>query len=372
MPSERGNYAMSSRVFQSIVLQMKECSDRAVGVIDDQGTVVACNNLTCIGERWAAAAAALNASTDGVAVSNGYTFKALPGWNGQYDYAAFARGEDEQAALICSMATISLNAAKAYYEEKHDKSTFVKNILTDNILLGDIYVRAKELHFASELPRAVILIRQLGEADVSAVDVISNLYPDRQADFVLSLSETDVALVKQLSDGSDTRELHKIAQNVQDALLRDLGIRTVVGMGTIVNHVRDLARAYKEAQVAIEVGKVFDTERSIINYENLGIGRLIYQLPTTMCEMFLQEVFKKNPSDALDQETLFTINKFFENNLNVSETARKLFVHRNTLVYRLEKIKKLTGLDLREFDDAITFKVALMVKKYLVSRGVDA
>ena len=157
-----------------------------------------------------------------------------------------------------------------------------------------------------------------------------------------------------------------------DALAEELNVKAVIGIGTIVSHIRDLARAYKEAQVAIDVGKVFDTEKSIINYENLGIGRLIYQLPTTLCEMFLQEVFKKNPIDALDQETLFTINKFFENNLNVSETARKLFVHRNTLVYRLEKIKKLTGLDLREFDDAITFKVALMVKKYLISRGIDS
>ena len=155
--------------------------------------------------------------------------------------------------------------------------------------------------------------------------------------------------------------------------LRVDGESTVfVGIGTLALHLRDLAKAYKEAQIAIEVGKVFDTERYVINYENLGIGRLIYQLPTTLCEMFLQEVFKKNPIDALDQETLFTIYKFFENNLNVSETARKLFVHRNTLVYRLEKIKKLTGLDLREFDDAITFKVALMVKKYLTSRGIDA
>ena len=149
-------------------------------------------------------------------------------------------------------------------------------------------------------------------------------------------------------------------------------MRTTIGIGTISEHLRELADSYKEAQVAIEVGKVFDTEKYIISYENLGIGRLIYQLPTTLCEMFLQEVFKKNPIDALDKETLFTINKFFENNLILSETARKLFVHRNTLVYRLEKIKKLTGLDLREFDDAITFKVALMVKKYLASRGIEA
>ncbi len=362
---------MSSRIFQGVVLQMKDCTDRAVGVIDEQGTVVACNELTRIGEKWGAAAL-LAAEGDSPVTSNGFTFTALSGWSAPFAYAAFVRGEAEQWARTCSMAVIALNGAKAYYEEKNDKATFVKNILCDNILLGDIYVRAKELHFVSETPRAVLLVRQLGVPDVSAVDVISGLYPDRQSDFVLSVNETDVALVKHLGENADGRDLQKIAQNVQEALTRDLGVKTVVGIGTIVGHIRDLARTYKEAQVAIDVGKVFETERSIINYENLGIGRLIYQLPTTLCEMFLREVFKKNPIDALDQETLFTINKFFENNLNVSETARKLFVHRNTLVYRLEKIKKLTGLDLREFDDAITFKVALMVKKYLVSRGIDS
>ena len=287
---------MSSRIFQSIVLQMKDCSNRAVGVIDEQGTVVACNELTCIGEKWSNVATLLAAEQDTLVVSNGYTFKTLPGWNGQYDYAAFARGEDEQAALTCSMAVIALNGAKTYYEEKHDKATFVKNILSDNILLGDIYVRAKELHFVSEVPRAVILIRQIGVPDVSAIDVISGLYPDRQNDFVLSISETDVALVKQLTDNSDARDVQKIAQNLQDALSRELGMKTVIGVGTIVNHVRDLARAYKEAQVAIEVGKVFDTERSIINYENLGIGRLIYQLPPPCVKCSCRKCSKRTPS----------------------------------------------------------------------------
>ena len=363
---------MSSRIFQSVVLQLKDCTDRPIGVIDSEGTVVACNELTCIGERWPNAVAAINAASGGESVGcEGNTFRAMTGWSSQFDYAAFTRGEDDQARLICSMAVVALNGAKAYYEEKNDKATFVKNILCDNILLGDIYVRAKELHFLSEAPRAVFLIRQLGATDVAAIDTVRALFPDKQADFVLSVNETDVVLVKQLAEGTEGKELYKLAKQVEDALAEELNMKVVIGIGTIVGHIRDLGRAYKEAQVAIDVGKVFDTEKSIINYENLGIGRLIYQLPTTMCEMFLQEVFKKNPIDALDQETLFTINKFFENNLNVSETARKLFVHRNTLVYRLEKIKKLTGLDLREFDDAITFKVALMVKKYLVSRGID-
>ena len=194
------------------------------------------------------------------------------------------------------------------------------------------------------------------------------MFPDRQQDFVLSVNESDIAVVKQITPATERDELIRIARQIEDTLKTELFIKTVIGIGTVAGHLRELADAYKEAQVAIEVGKVFDTEKTIITYENLGIGRLIYQLPTTLCEIFLSEVFKKNSIDTLDQETLFTINKFFENNLNVSETSRKLFVHRNTLVYRLEKIKKLTGLDLREFDDAIIFKVALMVKKYLVSR----
>ena len=194
---------------------------------------------------------------------------------------------------------------------------------------------------------------------------MQNLFPDRQNDFVISVGETDVALIHQMPESTTNKDLEKVATTIEEALREDGESRVFVGIGTLALHLRDLAKSYKEAQIAIEVGKVFDTERYVINYENLGIGRLIYQLPTTLCEMFLQEVFKKNPIDALDQETLFTINKFFENNLNVSETSRKLFVHRNTLVYRIEKIQKSTGLDLRVFEDAITFKIALMVVKYM-------
>ena len=362
---------MSSRVFQSVVLQMKEGTDRAIGVIDSEGTVVACNELTLMGEQWPQVVENAGRS-ERVVVIDGRTFIPLSGWGPQMDYAAFVSGKDEMASALCSMAAVALNGAKSYYEEKHNKASFIKNIISDNILLGDIYVRAKELHIISEMPRGVFLIRQVGTPDMAAIDVLQNLFPDRQADFVLSVSESDIALIKQLPEGADSREMLRIATQVEETLDKELGIKSVIGIGTIVNHIRDLARAYKETQVAIEVGKVFDTEKSIINYENLGIGRLIYQLPTTLCEMFLKEVFKRGSIESLDQETLFTIQKFFENNLNVSETARKLFVHRNTLVYRLEKIKKLTGLDLREFDDAITFKVALMVKKYLVSRGIDS
>jgi len=362
---------MSNRIFQSVALQMKEGTDRVIGVVDADGVVVACDDAALMGERWTEAVAPINAAEGELVRLDGRTFKALTSWGAQFDYACFVQGEDEQARCLCCLACVAFNGAKQNYEEKHDKGTFVKNIISDNILLGDIYVRAKELHFVCDAPRGVFLVRQPDPADPAMIDTIQTLFPDKQTDFVLSVSESDVAVVKQMPENVEGKRLDKLAQQIKDTLSDQLNIKTVVGIGTVVGNIRDLARSYKEAQMAIEVGKVFDTERTIINYDNLGIGRLIYQLPTTLCEMFLHEVFKKNPIDALDQETLFTINKFFENNLNVSETARKLFVHRNTLVYRLEKIKKLTGLDLREFDDAITFKVALMVKKYLVSRGID-
>ena len=359
---------MSSRVFQSVIVQMKEATDRMIGVIDADANVISCSDTSMIGEKWPEAVIRLNSAPDSIVVVDKKTFKPLVSWSAYFDYAVFAEGDDETARSLCVMAYVALNGAKTYYEEKHDKGTFVKNIITDNILPGDVYIRAKELHFVTDVPRAVFLVRQVGRADVAVVDLLAGMFPDRQQDFVLSINEKDVAIVKQITPTTEKEDLLKIARQIEQTLHTELFIKTMIGIGTVASHLRELADSYKEAQVAIEVGKGFDTEKTISNYENLGIGRLIYQLPTTLCEIFLSEVFKKNSIDALDQETLFTINKFFENNLNVSETSRKLFVHRNTLVYRLEKIKKLTGLDLREFDDAIIFKVALMVKKYLVSR----
>ena len=359
---------MSNSVFQSVIVQLKDVSDRVFGVIDTDGCVISCTDVSMLGERWNDAALKLSNASDNLVTFGQKTFKAIVGNSNFFEYGVFCTGDDELARTYCTMVYIALNDAKTFYEEKHDRGTFVKNIIMDNILPGDIYIRAKELHFATDAPRAVLLIRQVGHSDVATVDVLSSMFPDKLQDFVLSINETDIAVIKQISGSTTCEDLEKMAATIEETLKTELSIKTVIGIGTISDHLRELADSYKEAQTAIDVGKVFDNEKSIINYEKLGIGRLIYQLPTTLCEIFLSEVFKKNSIDSLDQETLFTINKFFENNLNVSETSRKLFVHRNTLVYRLEKIKKLTGLDLRQFDHAIVFKVALMVRKYLSSR----
>ncbi len=361
---------MSNSVFQGVMLQLKDAADRTFGVIDSDGCVISCTDGALLGERWPDAALKAAGVQDGTATFAQRTFRPIVSNAGYFEYAVFCGGDDELARTYCSMAYIALNDARIFYEEKHDRGTFVKNIIMDNILPGDIYIRAKELHFATDAPRAVFLVRQLGHSDVATVDVLSGMFPDKLQDFVLSINETDIAVVKQITAETEAGELERLAASIEDTLKSELFVKTVIGIGTVAAHLRSLADSYKEAQTAIDVCKVFDTEKSIMSYENLGIGRLIDQLPTTLCEIFLSEVFKKNSIDSLDQETLFTINKFFENNLNVSETSRKLFVHRNTLVYRLEKIKKLTGLDLRQFDHAIVFKVALMVRKYLSSREI--
>lgn len=355
---------MSNRLFQGVIQQMKETLDRVVGVIDENGAVIACSELGRIGEIHEGIMSELTGVP--LLLRGGWTYKPF-GSKPRPDYAVFVEGSDQLATKYAGIIAVSLSSIKQYYDERYDRGNFIKNVILDNILPGDIYLKARELHLNSDVQRAVLLVRVQDRNDVSVYDVIQNLFPDRQKDFVINISETDIALVKEVKPGINMQDLTKLACSIADTLSSEFYTHAHVGIGTIVTGVKDLAKSFKEAQIALEVGKVFDTERNIVCYDNLGIARLIYQLPTTLCEQFLKEVFKKGSIDSLDQETLFTIQRFFENNLNVSETSRKLFVHRNTLVYRLEKIKKLTGLDLRQFDHAIVFKVALMVKKYLVS-----
>ena len=359
---------MSNRLFQSVIHQMKDAVDRVIGVIDDNGVVIACSELVKIGETRQGVRDEL-AYTNEAVVSGGYTYRTI-GNSSKADNIVFVEGEDKTADKTAMLLAISLHNMKNLYDEKYDKASFIKNVILDNILSSDIYIKSKELHFASDVDRVVFLIRFHGKSDMIPFDMVQNMYPDKNKDYVISVGEQDIVLVKEMKSFADTKEVEKIAKSISDTLNSEFFAKVSIGVGTIVDNIKDLARSYKEAQVALEVGKVFDTDKNIVSYENLGIGRLIYQLPTTLCEMFLMEVFKKGSMDSLDREALTTIQAFFENNLNVSETSRKLFVHRNTLVYRLEKIRKMTGLDLREFEDAITFKVALMVKRYLTSKPV--
>ena len=357
---------MSNRMFQGVIHQTKEAIDRTVGIVDENLTVIACSDLGRVGEK--SLLSAEHFAEEGSFVMNDCTY--MPFGSRPYEYILFVEGADENAARYAALLSVTLSSIKQFHDEKFDRSNFVKNVILDNILPGDIYLKARELRFNNDVCRVVLLIRIVARAEVSAFEVVQNLFPDKAKDFVINISEGDIALVKEIRSGIDPKDLEKLACSIVDTLGSEFYTQATVGIGTVAENIKELATSFKQAQVALEVGKVFDNERNIIRYDHLGVARLIYQLPTTLCEMFLREVFKRGSIESLDQETLFTIQKFFENNLNVSETSRKLFVHRNTLVYRLEKIKRLTGLDLREFDDAIVFKFALMVKKYLSANPV--
>ena len=359
---------MSNRLFQGVIYQMKDAFDRIIGVVDENGVVIACSDLSKMGAIRQGIHEELPFTAEVMTVG-GYTYRYM-GVGQKSEYVVFVEGEDKMAEKMSKLLAVSLGNIKSLYDEKYDKGSFIKNIIIDNILPSDIYIKSKELHFNIEEPRIVFLIKFFGKTDMLPFEMLQNMFPDKTHDYVISVGEHDIVLVKELKPDTDMRDIERIAVNIADTLSTEFYTKVSIGISTIVDNIKDLSKAYQEAQVALEVGKVFETEKNIISYENLGIGRLIYQLPTTLCEMFLQEVFKKGSLESLDRETLMTIQCFFENNLNVSETSRKLFVHRNTLVYRLEKIRKLTGLDLREFEHAITFKVALMVRKYLDSKTV--
>ena len=357
---------MSNRLFQGVIYQMKGAFDRIIGVLDENGVVISCSDLAKMGDIRQGVREELSFSAETMAI-DGYTYRYM-GVGQKSEYIVFVEGQDKMAEKMSKMLAVSLGNIKSLYDEKYDKGSFIKNIILDNILPSDIYIKSKELHFNTEESRIVFLIKFFGKTDMMPFEMLQNMFPDKARDYVISVGENDIVLVKEVKPGTDIREVEKMATNIADTISAEFYMKVAIGISTVVDNIKDLAKAYQEAQVALEVGKVFENEKNIISYENLGIGRLIYQLPTTLCEMFLQEVFKKGDLETLDRETLMTIQCFFENNLNVSETSRKLFVHRNTLVYRLEKIRKLTGLDLREFEHAITFKVALMVKKYLNSK----
>ena len=277
-----------------------------------------------------------------------------------------ADGESEDSYMIGKLAAFQIQNLLVAYKERFDKDNFIKNLLLDNLLLVDIYNRAKKLHIDTEVKRVIFIIETAHEKDSVALDNVRNLLGGKSKDFVTAVDEKNIIVVKELGEKDDNKELDRLAREMLTILKEELGDERIhIAYGTVVNDIKEVSKSYKEAKLALDVGKIFFDEKDVVAYSTLGIGRLIYQLPLPLCKMFIKEIFEGKSPDEFDEETLTTINKFFENSLNVSETSRQLYIHRNTLVYRLDKLQKSTGLDLRVFEDAITFKIALMVVQYM-------
>ncbi len=354
---------MLGQIFQPVLEQMKSVVHREMGVLNNSGIVIA-NIDEPINEDLAFDALTNAANNGKPYILDGYTFVAI-GARNLLEYVIYVRGTEAEDQKFIILLSISLSNLQIHCGDKYDKSSYLKNVLLGNILPGDVFLRSGELQIDTEIPRLVYVVQISKEHEISVQHILQNMFPEQ--DFVINVDNTNIVLIKALQQPFNRENARKTAQSIVETINSELMLQVYVGIGTPTDSLNDIARSYSEAQLALEIGRVFENDRYILSYDTMGIGRLIYQLPSKLCELFLDEIFKKESIDVLDEETLQTIYKFFENNLNVSETSRQLFVHRNTLVYRLDKIERLTGLDLRKFDDAVVFKVAILVNKYLNS-----
>lgn len=300
---------------------------------------------------------------DSQVIGNEHLLKVLD--EGEVVYILVARGTSDDVYMVGKIAVCQLQNLIIAYKEKFDRNNFFQNLLLDNLLLVDIYNRAKKLHIEVSVPRLVYLIETKSEKDGIVTELLKGMFSVQNGDYITSVDESNVILIKSLEDGYTQDSLLDIANTIVDMMNTEAMLNVKVAFGTVVSELKDVSKSYKEAKMSLDVGKIFYAEKDVMAYSTLGIGRLIYQLPINLCRIFIKEIFGDSIPEELDEEMLTTINKFFENNLNVSETSRQLFVHRNTLVYRIEKMQKCTGLDIRTFDDALTFKIALMVVNYM-------
>lgn len=309
----------------------------------------------------------VNSAADSQDVQGYHFFKVYDNQN--VEYVLVAKGSSDDAYMIGRVAVCQIQNLIIAYKERLDKNNFIQNLLLDNLLIVDIYNRAKKLRIDADVRRVVYIVETKQEKDNSAMETVKSLFASRPKDFITAVDEYSIIIIKELKESDSLEDMEQMAHMLVDMLNAEAMSQVRVAFGNPVQEIKNVSRSYKEAKMALEVGKIFYAEKNVIAYNNLGIGRLIYQLPIPLCEMFMREVFGDNLPDTFDEETTVTINKFFENDLNVSETSRQLFVHRNTLVYRLEKLQKATGLDIRVFDDALTFKIAMMVVSYMTYMG---
>jgi carbohydrate diacid regulator len=353
---------ISNQILQSTVDGLKNITRIDLCVTDTDGKVLATTFPTV--ESFEDQVLSFVQSQAESQEIQGYQFFKVTDDN-QLEYILVAKGSSDDVYMVGKMVTFQIQNLLVAYKERFDKDNFIKNLLLDNLLLVDIYNRAKKLHIQTDARRVVFIVETANEKDNNALETVKTLFANRTKDFITAVDEKNIIMVKEMDESEKYEDLERIGNMMLDMLNTEAMSKVNISYGTIVNDIKEVSKSYKEARMALDVGKIFYSDKRVIAYNNLGIGRLIYQLPIPLCKMFIKEIFGEKSPGEFDEETLTTINKFFENNLNVSETSRQLYIHRNTLVYRLDKLQKSTGLDLRKFEDAITFSIAMMVVKYM-------
>ena len=353
---------LSNQIVQNCLDELKEITKVELALYDIEGIRIAITSEE-VAVRTDALAYFADSPADSQVIGKCHLLKVED--EGRDTYILAACGEGDNTYMIGKIAVSQIRGLLVAYKEKYDRNNYFQNLILDNLLLVDIYNRAKRLHINVEAKRVVYLVETRMDKESGVIELMRSLFSQHNGDYVTSVDEKGVILIKTLHKGEGDQAIEQIAQMILDMLNTEAMLNARVSYGTVISELKEVSKSYKEAKMAMDVGKIFDAEKRVISYRHLGIGRLIYQLPTNLCKMFMEEIFGDNLPNQLDEETLTTIHKFFENSLNVSETARQLYIHRNTLVYRIEKLQKETGLDIRNFDDALTFKIALMVVSYL-------
>lgn len=353
---------ISNQIIQNSIDELKAITKVDLFVYDVTGSLIAGTaDMENFAENLIVSFA--QSPADSQVIGNNHLLKVLD--DGETAYVLVSRGTSDNVYMVGKIAVCQIQNLIIAYKERFDRNNFFQNLLLDNLLLVDIYNRAKKLHIETSVPRVVYLVETKGEKDGIVTELLKSLYTTQNGDYITSVDESSTILIKSLDEDYTQEYLLEIANTIVDMMNTEAMLNVKVAFGTVVHELKDVSKSYKEAKMSLDVGKIFYAEKNVMAYSTLGIGRLIYQLPVNLCKIFIKEIFGDSIPEELDDEMLTTINKFFENNLNVSETSRQLFVHRNTLVYRIEKMQKCTGLDIRTFDDALTLKIALMVVDYM-------
>lgn len=357
---------LTNQILQSTIDGLKNITRREMSVIEREGKVIASTKPEMMSAHIDGVSNFVSSQAESQLIQGYQYFKVFD--NGIVEYIVIINGEDEEGYRIGKIAAFQIQSLLTAYKERFDKDNFVKNLLLDNLLLVDIYSRAKKLRIENDVRRVVYVIETVVDKELNMVEIVRNIFPTKDKDLITAIDERNIILVKELNEKDGDEEIESAARQICDSLSIESLNSIRVSIGTVVADLKNVSNSYKEAKMALEVGEIFEQDKNIVNYQKLGIGRLIYQLPVSLCKMFVGEVLHDISAEEFDDEMLSTINKFFENNLNVSETSRQLYIHRNTLVYRLDRLQKMTGLDLRNFDDAIILKITLMVSKYMMYR----
>lgn len=353
---------VSTQILKNCIEELNSITKTELAVYDIEGNeIVATGNYVVISPD--VIKSFISSPADSQVVSNNHLLKVYD--DEELVYVVVATGDADGGYTVGRIAVSQIKMLMMAYKEKFDRNNFMQNLIMDNLLLVDVYSRAKKLHIDANTPRVVYIVETGIEKDAVVSELLKNMFTIHNGDFVTAIDETNVIVVKSLEDSTSDSEIYAIAQSIVDTVSAEAMVNVRVGYGTVADEIKDVSKSYKEAMMAVDVGKIFYADRRVNSYNSLGIGRLIYQLPPNLCQMFIEEIFGDNDPASFDEEIVSTVYKFFENSLNVSETSRQLFIHRNTLVYRVEKLKAITGLDVRVFDDALTFMIAMMVNNYM-------